>query len=63
MSDGDYGGMCRSFQLYDEHELPDVLEAYGCRLVEPAAPGDLGGLMYLTDAKPMEYCLFHVEKS
>ncbi len=60
--DRDYG-VERSFQLYDERDLLTILEEYGYSIVEPATDGDLGGFMYLTDFKPMKYCLFHVIKT
>lgn len=60
--DRDYG-VERSFQLYDERDLLTILEGYECNVVKPATEGDLGGFMYLTDFKPMRYCLFHVIKT
>ena len=59
--DRDYG-VERSFQLYDEHEVLQVLTSYGLRLVEAEDPNLLGGLMYFTDPKPMEHCVFYVRK-
>ena len=52
----------RSFQLYDEHEVAAILESRGCRVLQPETEGMPGGFMYLTDAKPMRYCMFHARK-
>ena len=61
--DPDYGGISRTFQLYDEHDLISLLAGYGCTLVEPENQDSLGGIMYLVDSKPMEHCVFHVVKT
>ena len=60
--DRDYG-VERSFHLYDEHELLQVLNSYGLRLVESDNPNLLGGIMYFTDPKPVEHCVFYVRKT
>ena len=52
----------RSFQLYDEHEILETLSSNGVRLVEAQAPGLLGGLMYFTDPKPVDHCVFYARK-
>ena len=52
----------RSFQLYDEREVAAILESHGCRVLQPEAEGKPGGFMYLTDGKPMRYCMFHARK-
>jgi SAM-dependent methyltransferase len=64
VSDRAYGGdgVDRSFQLYDEHRLLSILEGCGCFLVEPEGSGDLGGMLYFSDPKPMRYCAFWVRK-
>ena len=59
--DRDYG-VERSFQLYDEHEVLEVLISYGLRLVEAEDSNLLGGIMYFTDPKPMDHCVFYVRK-
>jgi SAM-dependent methyltransferase len=60
--DRDYG-VERSFQLYDEHDILRALRAYGLVLVEAEDPSRLGGIMYFTDPKPMEHCVFYVRKA
>jgi len=60
--DRDYG-VDRAFQLYDEGELLELLKTQRCELVQAGAPGELGGLMYFTDPKPVDHCVFHVRKS
>ena len=62
VSDGDYGGISRSFHLYDENELLALLESYDCHLVAQGPQDAVGGLVYITDAKPMQHCAFHVIK-
>ena len=57
------GGVDRSFQLYDERRLLSILENCGCSLVEPEGSGDLGGMIYFSDLKPMRYCAFWVRKN
>ena len=59
--DRDYG-VNRSFQLYDEHEILEILSSYGVRLVEAQSPDSLGGLMYFTDPKPVDHCVFYARK-
>ena len=65
VSDRAYGsdGVDRSFQLYDEHRLLEILEGCGCSLVETGNSGQLGGLLYFSDPKPMRYCAFWVRKT
>lgn len=58
--DKDYGAN-RTFQLYDPGEIVGTLENHGTS-VEPAAEDGLGGLMYFTDPKPMEHCVFFGRK-
>ena len=60
--DRDYG-IERSFQLYDEHEILQVLSSYGLRLVEADDPNLLGGIMYFTDPKPVDHSVFYVRKA
>lgn len=62
--DGAYGsdGVTRSFQLYDERELLEALGALGLQLVEEGPNGDLGGLLYFDDNKPMRHCVFWARK-
>ena len=64
VSDRAYGtdGVDRSFQLYDEHRLLKILEGCGCSLVEAGEGGDLGGMLYFSDPKPMRHCVFWVRK-
>ena len=59
--DRDYG-VERSFQLYDEHEMLRALQSYGLTLVEAEAADSLGGMMYFTDPKPVDHCVFYARK-
>ena len=59
--DRDYGTE-RSFQLYDERELLQVLNCYDTELIEAASPDELGGLLYFTDPKPVDHCVFFARK-
>ena len=59
--DRDYG-VERSFQLYDEHEILDTLSSLEVSLVEAQTPDLLGGLMYFTDPKPVDHCVFYARK-
>ena len=65
VSDRAYGtdGVDRSFQLYDEHRLLTVLKDCGCSLVEAEGSGELGGMLYFSDPKPMRHCAFWVRKN
>ena len=62
--DGAYGeaGAARSFVLYDEHELLEALAALSLRLIEEKSDGQLGGLLYFDDNKPMRHCVFWARK-
>ncbi len=60
--DRDYGAD-RSFQLYDEHEILQALTPYGLVLIEAESTDALGGIMYFTDPKPMDHCVFHLRKA
>ena len=60
--DRDYG-VDRSFQLYDEHEVLGVLKSNGLEIVETEGSNLLGGIMYFTDPKPAEHCVFYVRKT
>lgn len=59
--DRDYGAE-RSFQLYDEGEVLEILQRRGMELVEADSPEQLGGLLYFTDPKPVEHCVFFARK-
>ncbi len=59
--DRDYG-VERSFQLYDEHEMLRALQSYGLTLVEAEAADSIGGMMYFTDPKPVDHCVFYARK-
>ena len=59
--DRDYG-VERSFRLYDEHEILEALGSKDVRLVEAQTPGLLGGLMYFTDPKPVDHCVFYARR-
>lgn len=64
VTDGAYdGGVVRAFNLYNPVELLKVLKSLGCVLVEEGLAGELGGIMYFTDDKPMRHCFFYVTKN
>ncbi len=51
----------RYFRLYDENEILKALREMGMSLIE--AEGDrLGGVMYFTDPKNSEHCVFFMRK-
>ena len=55
-------GLTRRFQLYDEAETLTALAAAGCQLVAPGPAGELGGLLYFDDNKPMRHCVYWARK-
>ena len=59
--DKDYG-VERTFQLYDEHEILEVLEGLGMELIESESEDQLGGLMFFTDPKPVRHCVSYMRK-
>lgn len=59
--DKDYG-VERTFQLYNEHKVLFVLEQHGMVLIETESPDELGGIMYFTDPKQAEHCVFFARK-
>ena len=59
--DRDYG-VERTFQLYDEREILSILGQQGLELIEAGAPDKLGGIMYFTDPKLAEHCVFFTRK-
>lgn len=59
--DEDYG-IDRTFLLYDEQRILARLNDLGGALVKAQGDG-LGGVMYFTDPKPMEHCVFWVRKT
>ncbi len=65
--DKDYG-VDRSFRLYQEDEMLEILQGLGLTLIEDEDSGDeasrqLGGLMYFTDPKGVDHCVFYARKS
>ena len=52
----------RSFHLYDEQEILAGLSSFGLNLVESENPDLLGGVMYFTDPKPVDHCVFYTRK-
>lgn len=52
----------RSFQLYDEHEILKLLEDLGMVLIESDSKGQLGSLMFFTDPKQVDHCVFYTRK-
>ena len=55
--DKDYG-INRSFRLYQECELLRILQGLGMTLIEDQDPQKLSGLMYFTDTKGVDHCVF-----
>ena len=55
-------GISRTFHLYEEQRILDILEPCQCQLIEPENKGDAGGLMYFDDLKPMHYCVLWARK-
>ena len=60
--DKDYG-VDRSFRLYQEHELLEILQGLGMTIVEDEDPLQLSGLLYFTDPKGVDHCVFYARKS
>ena len=58
--DRDYGTY-RTFQLYDADEVIGLLAERGLSVI-PAEGDKLGGVMYFTDPKPMDHCVFFARK-
>lgn len=55
-------GIDRTFQLYEEDEILGILGKQSLTLIMPESPGDLAGLMHLTDGKSVEHCLLFARK-
>ena len=51
----------RTFQLYEVDELLGLLQGQGLGVI-PVEEGKLGGVMYFTDPKPMDHCVFFARK-
>ena len=51
----------RTFQLYDPDTILGILNEQGAELIESQG-NRLGGIMYFTDPKPSEHCVFWVRK-
>lgn len=51
----------RTFQLYSEKDLLRTLTRQKLKLIE-ARDEKLGGIMFFTDPKPMEHCVFYMRK-
>ena len=60
--DKDYG-VDRSFRLYQEDELLEILQGLGMTIVEDEDPLQLSGLLYFTDPKGVDHCVFYTRKS
>ena len=58
--DRDYGAH-RTFQLYDPDEVVGLLAELGFSIIQSEG-AKLGGIMYFTDPKPMEHCVFFARK-
>lgn len=52
----------RSFYLYQPHEILQLLALHGFTLI-PEGEGSMGGIIYVTDIRPMENCIFCVRKT
>lgn len=52
----------RTFQLYEVDEIVDLLASLGADII-PAESDGLGGIMFFTDPKPMEHCVFYARKA
>jgi SAM-dependent methyltransferase len=52
----------RSFYLYQPEEILEILAQHGLSLI-PEENGSLGGIIYVTDVRPMENCIFCVRKT
>ncbi|MEH2408075.1 class I SAM-dependent methyltransferase [Nostoc sp.] len=52
----------RSFYLYQPEVILEILARHGLSLV-PEENGSLGGIIYVTDVRPMENCIFCVRKT
>ena len=59
--DKDYG-VDRSFRLYQEAALLDTLGGLGMTLVQDSDPQKLSGLIYFTDPKAVDHCVFYTRK-
>ena len=60
--DKDYG-IDRSFRLYQESELVEVLSRLDMTLIQDQDATKLSGLMYFTDPKSVDHCVFYARKS
>ena len=60
--DKDYG-VDRSFRLYHEDELLEILQGLGMTLIKDQDPEQLSGLIYFTDPKGVDHCVFYARKS
>ncbi len=60
--DKDYG-VNRSFRLYQESDVLKILKGLGMTLIEDEDPQKLAGLMYFTDPKGVDHCVFYARKS
>ncbi|MDP6495622.1 MAG: hypothetical protein QGI09_09450, partial [Dehalococcoidia bacterium] len=58
--DKDYGSD-RAFQLYAVKDIESVLASLGLDVV-PQEGEKLGGVMFFTDPKPMDHCVFYARK-
>ncbi|MBL7166933.1 MAG: hypothetical protein ISS55_10705 [Dehalococcoidales bacterium] len=59
--DKDYGAE-RSFQLYDEHRVLAILKRHNMGLVEEGSDEKPGGIMYFTDPRSVDHCVFYTRK-
>ena len=52
----------RSFRLYDEHRVLAILKRHNMELVEEGPKEKPGGLMYFTDPRSVDHCVFYARK-
>lgn len=52
----------RTFQLYDPDGMVALLSSWGLSIIPPEGE-KLGGIMYFTDPKPMQHCVFYARKN
>lgn len=52
----------RSYYLYQPEEILEILAQHSLSLI-PEENGSLGGVIYVTDVRPMENCIFCVRKT
>ena len=59
--DKDYG-IKKTFHLYDEYEILDILKQLDFELIEIESSEQLDGFMFFTDPKQAYHCVFYMNK-